>query len=129
MTDAQGWPDPETPGVPLNPERDGWHWLQHRIESKPVPHVWVAEIEAWSSGAAYSPEGVVELGWRYLGPCLTPAEVTALVVAARREEREACASEADKVASGLIVNGKNYEAGYANGALDVARVIRARGGA
>lgn len=80
-------------GRPENSERDGWHWLHHRIESKPQPVEWVAEIDAWASGAAYSPEGVVELGWRYRGPCLTPAEVAAREAAARREGIEAAARE------------------------------------
>jgi hypothetical protein len=26
MTTTNGWPG--VPGVPLNPERDGWHWLK-----------------------------------------------------------------------------------------------------
>ena len=78
-------------GRPQNPERDGWHWLHHRIESTPQPVRWIAEIDAWASDAAYSPEGVIELGWRYRGPCLTPAEVAAREAAARREGIEAAA--------------------------------------
>lgn len=78
MTNPQnpgGWPDAARPGVPANPERDGWHWLQFN-DDRPIPLAWIAEIDAWASGAAYTPEGVVELGWRYRGPCLTPAEVS-----------------------------------------------------
>lgn len=95
MTDARGWPDEQRPGVPLNSERDGWHFLHHPEDLRPCVVAWDASIAAWCSGAAHSPHGVVELGYRYLGPCHTPAEVSALVAAARREgaaaEREAAA--------------------------------------
>ena len=45
--------------------------------------------------------------------------------AARREGIEAAADEAGKLAHGLTPDLNNYEAGYANGALDCERVIRA----
>jgi hypothetical protein len=57
------------------------------------------------------------------------AEVAAQVEAARREEREAAAQKANSLTAGLTVTGRNYEAGYANGALDAARAIRAQGDA
>jgi hypothetical protein len=93
MTDPTpgGWPDASKPGVPQSPERDGWHWLQFG-DDRPIATAWVAELNAWASGAAYSPDGVVELGFRYIGPCLLPSEVAAQVEAARREEREANAA-------------------------------------
>lgn len=97
MTDTQnpgGWPDASKPGVPLEPQRDGWHWLQFN-DDRPIPTAWIAEIDAWASGAAYSPEGVVELGFRYVAPCLTPAEVAARVAAARREGVEAALAAVD----------------------------------
>ena len=85
----------------MTPERDGFHWLQHRIESTPQPVQWIAEIDAWASGAAYPPESVVELGWRYLGPCLLPAKHAARVAEAKREGmREA--AEIDAFVAELI---------------------------
>lgn len=87
--DPNGWPDASKPGVPLNPERDGWHFLHHPEDLRPVPTPWDAAHAAWCSGGMHSPRGVIDLGYRYLGPCQTPAEVAALVAAARREGAEA----------------------------------------
>jgi hypothetical protein len=62
-------------------------------------------------------------GWRYLGPCLTPAEVAAKVA----EEREACAKIAD---TGMLVppDGGSPTEGEVEVALSIAAAIRARGG-
>jgi hypothetical protein len=80
--DNNGWPDAARPGVPLNPERDGWHWLE------------------WMDYCGTNPTGIIDqfkwerdgywdrtthrsarywACWRYLGPCLTPAETEARV--------------------------------------------------
>ena len=56
------WPDPNKPGMPLNPERDGWHWIVGWSDK-----LFVAE-----------PSGMVENGWTYAGPVLTPPEADAL---------------------------------------------------
>ena len=98
MTDANGWPDPERPGVPLNPERDGWHWLKHPEDLRAYPAPWNSELAGWVSGPIYSPEGVIELGYCYFGPCFTPAEVAAQIAAAVAAEREACEKVAQTVA-------------------------------
>lgn len=84
MTDAsQPWD-----GVPLHPERDGWHWLHHPEDLRPFPSLWNAEVQGWPSGALHSPQGVVDMGFTYLGPCLTPTEAAALAEAAAVEMRE-----------------------------------------
>ena len=98
---APAWPDPARPGVPLNPERDGWHWLHHPEDIRPIATPWVAEIHAWSSGAAHSPQGVVDLGYTYLGPCLTPAEVAALQSAAFASGAEAMREMAKHAVDGI----------------------------
>lgn len=72
------WPDPEKPGVPLNPEQDGRHWLFDPENSKSYPEIWVAEMQAWAVGDAWTPRMVTEMGLHYLGPVLTPAEADAL---------------------------------------------------
>lgn len=82
MTDA--WD-----GRPQNPERDGWHWLHHPEDIRPIVQPWDAEYASWISGAMYSPQGVVDLGFRYLGPALLPAEVAAREAAAAEEMRAA----------------------------------------
>jgi len=89
-TDPAGWPDPARPGVPLNPERDGWHWLR-TPDDQTAPYEWrtAGECERgrWPS---HWVSGVDE--WKgtdcaYLGPCLTPTDLEAAVQA----ERAACA--------------------------------------
>lgn len=73
-----GWPDPDNPGVPLTPERDGRHWLFDPVSSKSYPENWVAEIGAWAVGDAWTPRIVAEMGLHYQGPVLTPAKADAL---------------------------------------------------
>jgi hypothetical protein len=76
-----GWPDPDKPGVPLNPERDGLHWLLNPDNDLPHPVMWVEELGAWALGETWTPRMVAEMGLHYQGPVLTPAEVAALPVA------------------------------------------------
>jgi hypothetical protein len=65
------WPDPEKPGVPLNPEVDGFHWLGNSA------FVWAAKFENWAlNGVGFPPEFFATTA--YLGPCLTPAEADTL---------------------------------------------------
>ena len=73
-----GWPDKDKPGVPMNPERNGRHWLFDPENNKSYPEVWVAEIEAWAVGDAWTARMVAEMGLHYLGPVLTPTEADAL---------------------------------------------------
>ena len=82
MTTNNGWPDPARPGVPLNPERDGWHWLK-TPDSEVIPFEWRVEGECergrWPSYWVRQNEDC----WtaeecEYIGPCLIPDEATAL---------------------------------------------------
>ncbi len=78
------WPYPARPGVPLNPERDGWHWV--KTERGLAPWRWKENPESimwefgWEAGdGVISPAYFAALGpCIYLGPCLTPDEATAL---------------------------------------------------
>jgi len=87
MTDPNGWPDPEHPGVPENPERDGWHWGVY-LGVAPEPFWWDADKQRWADTNGMS--GLNARRMRYLGPCLTPAEVAALA-AENARMREALA--------------------------------------
>lgn len=61
----------------LRQERDGWHWLQN---ARGCPEVAFWTGHAWGNyDHAPQPNPVT---YRYLGPCLTPAEVDARVAAA-----------------------------------------------
>jgi hypothetical protein len=75
--DNNGWPG--EPGVPLNPERDGWHWLSAMYYDDPIgPPIacfWYAEHQSWPRLQDKPGNQPVSRGFCYLGPCLTPAEV------------------------------------------------------
>jgi hypothetical protein len=73
-----GWPNPNKPGEPLNPNVDGRHWLFDPEHNNFYPLMWIAEISAWASGDAWSPKMIVDAGIEYRGPVLTPAEADAL---------------------------------------------------
>ncbi|MFN8996544.1 MAG: hypothetical protein ACK5X3_23170 [Pseudomonadota bacterium] len=79
MTDTtNGWPG--KPGVPLNPERGGWHWLSG-VTERPAAFEWLAHKQAWlfhraQPEAQAMPPHDFRL-WTYLGPVLTPEEATA----------------------------------------------------
>ena len=81
-----GWPDPERPGVPENPERDGAHVIHWFGDDE--AWLWFARRKWWvnSTGRFLSDLEVGRAyGSRYLGPCLFPAEVAAREAAARAE--------------------------------------------
>jgi hypothetical protein len=94
--DPNGWPDPERPGVPENPERDGWHWLHTQVDD--LPWFWNAERQHWFDGAGVynTPSDMHEIGWCYLGVAHTPAEVAAREAAAAEAMRAACAARHDE---------------------------------
>lgn len=88
------WPNPERPGVPLFPERDGWHWLSYGQNQEPVPFEWSSEEFSdapteWAWGTDGGPEDAYEMARRfcYHGPCLTPTQIAEMLAG----ERERCA--------------------------------------
>jgi len=80
-----GWPD--KPGVPLNPERDGPHWLGDPDSDRAFAVDWSAAI-GWLS--MFTQDSIAAY-MRYLGPCLTPAEVDARIATARKDALEEAA--------------------------------------
>ena len=99
MSDNNNWPG--KPGVPLNPERDGWHWVQ-RVDKGfvPSPRIilwtddWSSRQFSWDAIGYEADEQKLGRDFRYLGPCLTPAEVEARVSEARRDALEEAAQRA-----------------------------------
>ena len=81
MTDTtNGWPG--KPGVPINPEKDDWHWVR-TPDGELVPYNWVpafkVDLGIWPEQWVYDlNEHWPPKDGTYLGPCLTPAEATAL---------------------------------------------------
>lgn len=85
MSDNNGWPG--KPGVPLNPDQEGWHWVQ-RVDKGFVPNPrvilwtddWTSGQFSWDAiGYSSAPEQKLGRDFRYLGPAITPAEVDARV--------------------------------------------------
>jgi hypothetical protein len=78
MTDNNGWSG--KPGVPLNPEREGWHCvLGHSMFDKPRPELWSRDQAGvfWWSGMQWSEDKAAK-HWTYLGPVLFHNQATAL---------------------------------------------------
>ena len=75
--DVNGWPNPDKLGYPLNPEIDGWHWLQNTKDNL-WPWKWYAKTCMWGF-----PDPDVDADHmkraKYHGPALTPAEVAEVV--------------------------------------------------
>jgi len=141
-TTPGGWPDASKPGVPMHPERDGVHWLQITSPEDSVMIAATWEAGLWSYPSVdqdYAPEELARLGdaVRYIGPCHTPAEVAALVAAARREgEAAAPVIEAarcikhwhDREPDGMVVSAEHVRAlWYALDQYDAAIRAAAKG--
>ena len=88
MTDTNnGWPG--KPGVPLNPEKDGWHWVVSFDAEKTIVF-WHGENQGNKGYWDGYPLWIAQ-DWTYLGPVLTPDEAAALI--ARIAELEAALGE------------------------------------
>lgn len=91
MTETNTWPG--KPGVPLNPEKDDWHWVR-TPDGELVPYNWVPAFEVdlgiWPAKWVYdlNEHWPPEHG-TYLGPCLTPDQATALQARVAELERRA----------------------------------------
>lgn len=100
---ANGWPDPARPGVPVNAEKAGWHWVQ-RIDDgfeRPLSVLlWTDDWNGWMGFAwdamGYQPDEKFGQDFRYLGPCLTPDEVEAIKDARWHEGYSACYTDLQK---------------------------------
>ena len=74
MTENNNWPG--KPGVPLNPEKDGYHRLKSRGGDKDFILEWSAS-NGWITMLRWSINTIVEF-MAYVGPVLTLAEEEAL---------------------------------------------------
>ena len=71
-----GWPDPEKPGVPLNPKVTGEHYIGDSVA------LWYSDSRKWAliRGSRLRPaDWVAGQCWaKYIGPCPTSDEANAL---------------------------------------------------
>jgi hypothetical protein len=82
--------------MPLNPERDGWHWLLQPVTEKQWIIAWNPDWNYWGAFPGISPNdmGHPKLrGYKYLGPVLMPAEADDL-----RAENARLREALDKIA-------------------------------
>lgn len=112
------WPDPQRPGRPENPERDGDHWIQVD-QHPPRTWWWDATYQHYTVAGradAQTEADMVADGLRYLGPALLPSQVAAAVQA----ERDACAG---------TLTGRHWDSQFQpwEVAERGAQMIRARG--
>ena len=89
MTTPTNWPNPERPGFPMFPERDGWHLI---IDGGLCACYWHHGKELWwnENKRAYMTIDDITKQTRcveYIGPVRTPAQIAEMLVA----ERERCA--------------------------------------
>jgi hypothetical protein len=86
-TNPGGWSD--KPGVPLEPHISRFHWVTPGSDEEAFPAEWRAAGECergrWAEGWIVGDADHNPAGCRYLGPCLLPSEVAALIEAARAE--------------------------------------------
>jgi hypothetical protein len=145
MTDGTpgGWIDAARPGYPANPERDGVHWLN--IAGDVIAAQWWTADALWAWGDwQWTPSVASAARWFYLGPCLLPAEVSALVEAARRDGAAKGREQAARIMDDRAAREDEYSSSHARAgrhfkareAAHVARLarqdaaaIRARGDA
>lgn len=89
MSDANGWPDASKPGVPMNPERDGWHLIG--LAGDEIPMRWRSHEKCW--GVGIIPESAAK-SLRYISALTTPQEAhhreRAAAAAAWLAARDAC---------------------------------------
>jgi hypothetical protein len=96
MSDNNNWPG--KPGVPLNPEKSRWHWVSLLGgEDNEQAIEWLGSEIGWDD-TDWSTEDF-GLHARYLGPCLTLAEVEERIATARKDALEEAAQWHDQQAS------------------------------
>lgn len=98
MSTPTNWPDPKRPGVPLFPERDGWHAIGLTIKQVKW---WDAANKYWWDFERRYYLTLDEVAFRvpgygYIGPVLTPAQINEMLAA----ERERCAKKAQEISDG-----------------------------
>jgi len=94
--DNNGWPGKS--GIPPNPERDGWYWLQESDREIECAR-WIAKPFLGDSRGRWEITGTEDdwepyeiSNWRYIAPALTPAEVDVRVKQAKRNALEEAVS-------------------------------------
>ncbi|MCP1243277.1 hypothetical protein [Acetobacter lambici] len=118
MTIPTNWPNPERPGVPMFPDRNGLHAIRTPLGTEFLVKWDSAGARLLNlSGSPVPVERHPKLS--YIGPCLTPAQIAEMLAAERERCAKVCEDEYEK-------SGKDFEYG---GYISCAEEIRNLGDA
>lgn len=84
MSAPPNWPNPERPGVPLFPDRNGEHKINYHDEA--FLAAWIAEEGIWfiyDLDNCYTPKEAEERFTYYHGPVLTHTQIAEMLAAER----------------------------------------------
>lgn len=91
MTIPTNWPNPERPGVPMFPEKDGEHVFFSPFEGSFLVIFWEAATERYlRNGKEFSVDTIQDSAIGYHGPCLTPAQIAEMLAAERERAATVC---------------------------------------
>lgn len=119
MTDITNWPDPNCPGVPMFPDREGWHVMEGRVAGQTALTHWNGR--EWGGGEQVRALNTSPEWYRYVGPVLTPTQINEMLAG----EREKCAQEALHIGESWNCT----ELSPSNTARHIAQAIRNLGAA
>lgn len=83
-------------GVPLHPERDGWHWVCWPNGGAPMCVEWGRMLDHGRPGWRAWRNSHLAHQYYYLGPCILPADLAAERAAAAEAMREACVGKLEE---------------------------------
>ncbi|MFT8463174.1 hypothetical protein [Acetobacter persici] len=115
------WPNPERPGVPMFPEKRGWHMMDRDVWE------WCPTRQAWNDTVLH-PIFVKakDMAWRkYHGSVLTPTQISEMLAG----ERERCAEVCEDNSVSMRTDCKDTETALNEMLETTAREIRNLGAA
>lgn len=101
MTAPANWPNPERPGVPMFPERDGLHIVLGPFDENPALVLWKFKTRTYlKAGVEFTPEELLGGAIIYHGPCLTPTQISEMLAGERERCVDACRNGTKDVPTG-----------------------------
>ena len=91
MTNPTNWPNPNRPGAPMFPDREGWHVMEGICGGQTALTHWNGR--EWGGGEQVRSLNTSPERYRYVGAVYTPAQVSALLAAERGRCVSACLSQ------------------------------------
>ena len=108
------WPDPARPGLPLNPEQEGPHWLRYEHDGYVEVSAFLWERDGYWVKSRHVHYSEWPGRWTYLDPVLSHDEATAL---------QARVAELEGVLQRLL--SMNDDHGLFGGEINLGRIDRA----